>query len=280
MELIRNAEYKRTDLHEFFGGQRQGGISTPANKNVILIFTGDSGHGYGYFDGWNEQGYFLYTGEGQLGDQRFIKGNLAIRDHQENNKKLLLFKYFKSAYVRFEGEMICVDFDYALTPDKNGASRRVIQFWLEHAAAQSSSAATGQRKGKAYRPPTKTERSGLVTSRVGQGYYRQQLLEKFGNRCAVTRTALSEILIASHIVPWAHSDDEARLDVDNGILLSPVYDALFDKCLISFGDEGDIIISKLLLKDDINMLGVNIAAKILVDQGMKKYLSKHRNNLR
>jgi predicted restriction endonuclease len=79
-----------------------------------------------------------------------------------------------------------------------------------------------------------------VTSRVGQGYYRQKLIKKFNGKCAVTKNDVEEILIANHIVPWRHSSDEERLDPDNGILLSPLYDALFDKHMITFGDDGSI----------------------------------------
>ncbi|MDA1382649.1 MAG: hypothetical protein O3A22_01995 [Bacteroidetes bacterium] len=58
---------------------------------MILIFSSDAGKLYGYKDRWTEDDYFLYTGEGQVGDMEFKKGNLAIRDHEQNGKKLLLF---------------------------------------------------------------------------------------------------------------------------------------------------------------------------------------------
>ena len=78
------------------------------------------------------------------------------------------------------------------------------------------------------------QRKWLVTSRIGQGYYRQQIIEKWNGKCAVSKTDILPILIASHIVPWSESNDDERLDVENGILLLPFYDALFDKYLISF----------------------------------------------
>ncbi len=115
---------------------------------------------------------------------------------------------------------------------------------------------------------------------MGQGYYRQKIVDKFNGSCAVTGSDLSEILIASHIVPWCLSSDEERLDVENGILLSPNYDALFDKHLISFNDDGSIIISDMLLGEDKDRLGINVSAKIIVTKGMKNYLAKHRANLR
>ncbi|WP_071596984.1 HNH endonuclease signature motif containing protein [Niabella aurantiaca] len=62
--------------------------------------------------------------------------------------------------------------------------------------------------------------------------------------CAVTGYTKHEILIASHIVPWRHANNIERLDVHNGILLSPVYDALFDQHLISFENNGKIILPR------------------------------------
>ena len=84
-----------------------------------------------------------------------------------------------------------------------------------------------------YRKPNETERTGLVTSRVGQGYFKQQVLQRWDGKCAVTGSKVLGILIASHIIPWSEASDDEILDVDNGTLLSPLYDALFDKHLIS-----------------------------------------------
>ena len=86
-------------------------------------------------------------------------------------------------------------------------------------------------------------------------------------------------MIASHIVPWRLSNDKERLDEDNGILLSPLYDALFDKHLISFQDDGTILISKSIKEKELISL-INKNAKIEVNEGMKKYLEKHRKLLR
>ena len=105
------------------------------------------------------------------------------------------------------------------------------------------------------------------------------LIQKFEGKCAVTKTNIIEILIASHIVPWRESNDKERTDKDNGILLSPLYDALFDKHLISFQDDGKIIISKRIIDTELLML-IDNNSKIDVTEGMKKYLGKHRDLLR
>ena len=60
MELIKGNEYKRKELHDFFGGQRQGGISTPKNHPYVFIISSKRGKDHGYVDGWiDENKYFL-----------------------------------------------------------------------------------------------------------------------------------------------------------------------------------------------------------------------------
>jgi 5-methylcytosine-specific restriction protein A len=92
MEIIKGQEYKRKEIHNFFGGQRQGGVSTPRNHSIIFVFTNKRGKDFGYLDGWNDGGYFLYTGEGQKGDMTFQSGNKALRDHGTDGKQVFLFE--------------------------------------------------------------------------------------------------------------------------------------------------------------------------------------------
>ena len=115
-----------------------------------------------------------------------------------------------------------------------------------------------------------------MVSRVGQGYYRQQIIEKWNGSCPVTKSNLKSILISSHIVPWSESNDEERLDVENGILLSPNIDSLFDKHLISFEDDGSILISEKVDLSNRGSLNIHDEIKIPVTEGMKKYLKRHR----
>ena len=284
MELIKGNEYKRKELHDFFGGQRQGGISTPKNHPYIFIISSKRGKDHGYVDGWiDENKYFLYTGEGQIGDMEFKGGNRAIRDHYENEKRILLFQETKKTFIEFKEELELIDYSFIQTLDSENTNRKAIQF--KFAAENISKKLDIDNKkrivknSKSHLKPNKTERKGLVTLRVGQGFYRQELIKKFDNKCAVTGINLEEILIASHIIPWRHSNDEERLDIENGILLSPLYDALFDKNLISFQDNGDIIISKQIQDTELISL-IDINANIKIAEGMKKYLINHRSQLR
>jgi hypothetical protein len=131
-------------------------------------------------------------------------------------------------------------------------------------------------RARKYKKPDETERKGLVTSRVGQGYYRQQIIEQWEGTCPVSGVTITPLLIASHIVPWSQSNDEEKLDVNNGILLSPNVDALFDKHLISFENDGSILISDKVSGEDREALGVSESGRITVSEGMIPYLERHR----
>tara|TARA_Y100001978_G_C23516007_1_gene347944 strand:+ start:240 stop:563 length:324 start_codon:yes stop_codon:yes gene_type:complete len=106
------------------------------------------------------------------------------------------------------------------------------------------------------------------------------LLIKFNNKCAVAGIEEEEMLLASHILPWKDADNFQRLDIDNGILLNPFYDKLFDKFFISFNDSGKIVLSDKLKSSQKLMQLIDRDASINVTQGMKKYLRFHRKNLK
>jgi hypothetical protein len=85
--------------------------------------------------GPSSDGIFLYTGEGQIGDMEFVRGNLAVRDHKCTGRDLLLFERLgKSGSYRFNGYFTCDGFEYGASPDKTGASRRIIIFHLRPAS--------------------------------------------------------------------------------------------------------------------------------------------------
>jgi len=130
LELIPGGVYRRTDLHKQFGGQQQGGISTPSRFPVIFIFTGEQGTLYGYHDGFQENGIFFYTGEGQVGDMQMLRGNSAIRYHQESGKEIHLFEYVGRGTVQYLGQAYYVDHHTRVAPDRNNVPRQAIVFEL------------------------------------------------------------------------------------------------------------------------------------------------------
>lgn len=102
-----------------------------------------------------------------------------------------------------------------------------------------------------------TERQAVVSARIGQGLFREKLIKKYDGRCIVTGVDDKRILLASHIRPWAVSTNEQRLSPENGLLLSPLYDKLFDVGLLTFSDEGQIICSKELENRNIDLLKID-----------------------
>jgi predicted restriction endonuclease len=97
--------------------------------------------------------------------------------------------------------------------------------------------------------------------------------------CRVTKLRDKDFLIASHIKPWKDSNDSEKIDGNNGLLLSPHVDKLFDGGLISFADNGDLLISSKLNMDVLNIWGIDAqlnAGSFSPEQVV--YLKFHREN--
>ena len=87
--------------------------------------------------------------------------------------------------------------------------------------------------------PKTTEAERLVVQRIGQDIFRKSLMDYWQGRCPLTGITDPALLRASHIVPWSEcTDDAQRLDVHNGLLLSALWDAAFDRALVTFDDNG------------------------------------------
>lgn len=126
---------RRRDIHAVYGGQQQGGICTPSQHPVVIVFTGSGGEQHGYADGWSPEGVFRYFGEGQIGDMAFERGNRAIRDHLVDGKDLLVFQTRGREGVRFLGQFECAGYSIETTPDREGNPRSAIVFELVPANA-------------------------------------------------------------------------------------------------------------------------------------------------
>lgn len=124
-----------------------------------------------------------------------------------------------------------------------------------------------------------TERSAIVKSRIGQGLFRKELIKKYNSSCVVTGINEKKLLIASHVKPWAVCTNAERLSVENGLLLSPTFDKLFDCGLISFSDTGKILISSQLSKDVVSKLHISTADtfNLKASTELKQNLEYHRD---
>ena len=276
---------RRQDIHALYGGNWQGGICPSSSYPYIFIFSGNSGKQHGYADGWDNPSMFSYTGEGQLGDMHFTRGNLALKNHLQDGKRVFLFESSGKGYVKFICELEIYDQDYFETLDTNGNIRLGIKFFFSRKGAvipirpsefKEPVMSYDVKDLYARDIPNVTERQGLVTSRVGQGAYRQRIIHRWEYKCAVTKFDKVQVLIASHIVPWKEATHEERLDVDNGILLSPLYDALFDKHFISFDQKGQIVLSNTIDSSSFERVGVTGKEVIKnLSTENKLYLERH-----
>jgi HNH endonuclease len=124
-----------------------------------------------------------------------------------------------------------------------------------------------------------TEKEALVMSRRGQGQFKQNV-SSFERRCRVTQVDRPEHLRASHIKPWRDSSNQERLDGENGFLLTPSIDHLFDRGFISFEDSGRLLVSPVAHKPALQRMGVLTVETVNVGSftsEQKKHLDFHRN---
>jgi hypothetical protein len=100
--------------------------------------------------------------------------------------------------------------------------------------------------------------------------------------CRITHVERMEHLIAGHVQPWRDSNNEQRLDGENGLLLTPTVDHLFDKGFISFEDSGQLIVSPVADQKSLKRMGIETERSVNVgafSEGQRRYLDFHRENV-
>lgn len=122
----------------------------------------------------------------------------------------------------------------------------------------------------------------IVKQRIGQGKWRKYLIEQNGCKCQLCEINMEELLIASHIKEYSVCDKNTKehLELKNGLLLCANHDKLFDRNLISFDSNGEIIISDEIRKSNYQILAINIFLKISTKLFDEKYMSYHRKSLK
>ena len=127
-----------------------------------------------------------------------------------------------------------------------------------------------------------TTKRQIVDARRGQGRFRERIW-RYESGCRLTGIQNPRFLIASHIKPWRVCNSaRERLDGANGLLLAPHVDFLFDRGLIGFTDEGDVLVSRKLGTTELNGLGLLQACEKAgrpFDQRQTEYLAYHRENV-
>ena len=118
-----------------------------------------------------------------------------------------------------------------------------------------------------------------MKARFGQGVFRQNV-EQVEHACRVTKVLDRRHLRAGHIKPWRSSDDREKLDGCNGLLLAPHVQHLFERGYISFADDGDLLVSRMLNPSVLAAWGVTLpfnAGGFRPEQ--QAYLAYHRENV-
>lgn len=126
---------------------------------------------------------------------------------------------------------------------------------------------------------TGDEREAIVKIRINQDKFRESLIKKYNGKCCLCGVDYLSMLVASHIKPWAKSDKYEKLDIENGLLLCPNHDKLFDSGLISFDSKGKIMISSKLDKNNQIFLNVNNDYEIKMTDENASYIKYHRDNI-
>ncbi len=130
--------------------------------------------------------------------------------------------------------------------------------------------------------PTETERS--VKVRLGQRFFRGSIMANYRERCCVCGMPITELLIASHIIPWKDRED-LRLNPSNGLCLCTLHDKAFDRGLLSIDDDYKVVISSsihhYLLQEAVKNGLTNYSTRpiLLPDRFVpeKNFLAIHRN---
>lgn len=122
------------------------------------------------------------------------------------------------------------------------------------------------------------EREALIKVRVNQSAFRKLLMRRY-THCCLCDVDDESLLVASHIKPWAKSNHAEKVDVNNGLLLCPNHDKLFDRGYISFDNGGHIVISDELSENSAISMNIKNDMQIELSNDNIKYMEYHRNNV-
>jgi putative restriction endonuclease len=128
---------------------------------------------------------------------------------------------------------------------------------------------------------SETDRLAVVLARRGQGLFKQRVM-KIERRCRITGVDREEHLRASHCKPWRTANNKERLDGENGLLLTPTMDHLFDRGFIGFEDNGRVLVSPVVHPESLLRMGLdpqNLPNAGAFSDGQRHYLDFHRENV-
>lgn len=126
-----------------------------------------------------------------------------------------------------------------------------------------------------------TDREAIIRARRGQGLFKVRV-GRIEHQCRVTGVSNMTHLVASHSKPWRDSTNEERLDGENGLLLTPTIDHLFDRGFIGFENSGELIISPVAHRPSLEKMGIETQRRVNVGAftvGQRHFLEFHRSSV-
>src|SRR5664279_386991 len=124
-----------------------------------------------------------------------------------------------------------------------------------------------------------TDRQAIIRARRGQGLFKQRVMQ-IERRCRITGVERTIHLVASHCKPWRDSTNEERLNGENGLLLTPSIDHLFDRGFIGFENSGRLVVSPVAHLASLQRMGIETRGVVNVGgftERQRRYLDFHRN---
>jgi len=271
LEIGKN--YDRPHLAELWGYKGfqaiSRGVVTPANSNFIILFvTKEKQQALTQYRDFIDGDVLFWEGEeGHRTDLRIARSSSSI-----DAIHLFYRERHHSPFVYY-GEIHLINYRVNTTRPSE------FEFSVRRDSGIADIFDEIESRESDYSSLDKTEKDAVVKSRIGQGIFRDRLIDLW-KACSVTDIENLVLLRASHIKPWKDSTNSERLSQYNGLLLIPNLDHLFDSGLISFNDTGELLISNKLSAMEVDKLGLDKNSKLRkIPVGIKKNLRYHRENV-
>jgi putative restriction endonuclease len=270
--LTLGSRYTRPELARLWGYESHHalsrGVITPRGQNVIVLFvTRIKQASLTPYDDFVSGELLFWEGEEKHGSDDRVAN--ADRNGDEIH---LFYREIHHAPFEYRGRVRPLSF----VRETDRPSRFV--FRLEHDLGPADDLERCRAQVDAL--PTETERQEVRKARIGQGRFRQQLMEMWGGQCSVTGVRLPPVLTAAHIKPWRTATNPERLDPHNGLLLLPQYDRLFDRGYITFDPDGRVLLSEALPAESVPALGVRAGDRLrFVGDRHRPFFEYHRQTV-
>ena len=277
-DLKINSVIDNHQLCEIFKCAPQGGMRRSHRTNTLVLISDRTK----LYKDIKKNGIYYYTGMGQVGDQELKSQNKTLAESKTNGVAVHFFEVLKPRQYTYRGEVELAGKPYIdRQEDVNGNMRKVWIFPLKNVVDNGWIDEINELEKELINQKTisNTEKEQVIKSRIGHSTFKEKLLRR-ECKCAICGVTNKSFLIASHIKPWSKSNNAERLDVNNGLLLCPNHDALFDKGYISFDKDGRIVISSHLDESTKKFMNINPTSKIEMSEEMKKYMKYHFEYIR